>query len=69
MVKTHRENESAWYVWNTKTYKDAYIVKISEYNAFSKKKSRYRVDVGGVTIQSMIESFQTAKSVAFKAVK
>lgn len=69
MIKIIKQSESSWCVWNTKTKKCADIVKIEEYNAFIKRNSRYRVDVSGSTIKSMIENFQTAKNVAYKAVR
>ena len=45
------------------------IGKIEEYNAFGQKGSRYRVDFEGVTVKSMIDNFQTAKSIAIRQVK
>lgn len=69
MIKVNKENEKTWCVWNTKTGKTADIVKISEYNAFFPNKTRYRVDVSGITVDTLIENFQTAKGVAYKAVK
>ena len=58
-----------WEVVNKETNKYAYIYSISEYNAFTKIKKRYRVDVNGITVDSLIEHFQSAKSIAIKHVQ
>jgi len=67
MIKLAKENENTWCVWDTRTGKCAEIVKIYDY-ILGKEKIRYRVDVAGITVNSLIEKFQIARSVAYKAV-
>lgn len=58
-----------WQVVNKENNKYANIYSISEYNAFTKIKKRYRVDVNGLTVASLIEHFQSAKSIAMKHIQ
>jgi len=67
-IKTHKEHDGKWIVWNTESGATADIVAISEYSLLPTKQ-KYRVDVRGKTIASGIEHFQTAKSKATKAVR
>ena len=67
-IKTIKESDFEWTVWNRTNGETASIIKISEYSLLPTK-TKYRVDFNGRTIASMIENFQTAKSVAYKAVK
>lgn len=69
MIEVIKESEGKWLVWNTKNHKCADIVKINEHNALFKVKTKYRVDVNGVTVDSMIGNFQTAKGIAIKNIK
>ena len=69
MIKTINNNDGTWMVWNQKTNMVADIVTIREYGYLATNKKRYRVDVNGQTVASMIDHFATAKSVATKKVK
>lgn len=69
MIKLVKECDGNWLVCNTKNNKCADIVKIYEHNAFKGSRARYRVDFNGITINSMIDNFQTARGIASKAVK
>lgn len=69
MIELKKQTENSWLVWNTSNNKVADIVKIDEYNAFIKRKPRYRVDVNGFTVESMVENFQTARGIATRYIK
>jgi hypothetical protein len=64
MIKTQLEYAGTWMVWDTKTLKSGFIVRIQEYGFLASKKPRYRVDINGKTVVSLIESFSAAKKVA-----
>lgn len=67
-IKTQKEHDGMWTIFNTENGKTASIIKINEYSLISTK-TKYRIDVNGKTVNSMIENFQTAKSIARKTVK
>lgn len=68
MINQYKRGDS-WCIWNTTNGKTADIVKIYEHHALIKRRPRYRVDVGGYTVGSMIEHFQTAKKLAAEKIK
>lgn len=68
-VKFQKVNSDLWFAHNSKTGDTAYVCRIEEYYAFGETKPKYRVDQNGQTVASMIEHFQTAKSIAMKKVK
>lgn len=68
-VKFYKSDDTRWVAYNTKTNKTAEVHKFNDSYGFIKNPSRYRVDVNGRTVKSMIDHFQTAKSAAIKAVK
>lgn len=68
-IKTVKEHEGAWTVWNTVTHASANIIAIQEYGYLASGNKKYRVDVRGTTVASMIGNFQTAKSIATKHIK
>lgn len=68
-VKFQKQDSETWFAHNSKTGDTVYVHKINEYYAFGETKPKYRVDVNGRTVESMIEHFQTAKSIAMKKVK
>lgn len=64
-VKTINNQDGTWTVFNPNNRTTATIIKIREFGSLSTNvPTRYRVDVKGKTIASMIENFQTAKSIA-----
>lgn len=63
--KTINNQDGTWTVFDPNNRTTATIIKIQEFGFLSSNVStRYRIDVKGKTIASMIENFQTAKSVA-----
>lgn len=68
MVKTIKEYDGKWMVWNKETGKVADIVRINEGGYLASSKKRYRVDVSGKTVASMVDSYQKALGIAKKAV-
>lgn len=68
-VHVTKECEGRWTVWTQKNglAKCADIVAFDDY-FMGNVKRRFRVDVAGKTIDTLIEHFQTAKAVARKAV-
>lgn len=68
MTKIFKEDEDEWTVWNKETDKVVSIVKGSE-SFMGDISCFYRVDMDGVTQETKIDNFQTAKSVAYKLVK
>ena len=68
-IRFIKEDDTEWFAYNTETGDTATIYKIHEYNALFDVKPRYRVDVMGKTVATMIDNFQTAKSIAYKKVK
>lgn len=69
MIKTIKDYEGRWTVFNTVTGETATIISIKEYGFLSSKATRYRVDVKGKTIKSMINHFATARAEAKNLVK
>ena len=69
VVKTVKQCEGEWTVYETSTMACAEIIAIQEFGFLAPAKKRYRVDYNGTTQASMIENFQTAKSIATKIVK
>lgn len=68
-VHVSKQYEGCWMVW-TETNglaKCAEIVAFDDY-FMGKVKRRFRVDVSGKTVDSLIDNFQTAKKVARKYV-
>lgn len=68
MVKVIKEQEGKWLVWNKKTGKMAEIVAIQDFGYLAKSHKQYRVDVEGKTVETMLDHFQTARSIAVKHV-
>ena len=68
-IKVIKECDNEWIVFNSKTGKSATIVKFNDSYGFIQKKSQYRVDVNGRTVGTLIDNFQTAKSIANKHTK
>lgn len=65
-----KECEGEWYVWNPNNSKSAKIIKFQDqFPLLGKVSNRYRVDVGGITVKSMIDKFQTARKIAYEKVK
>lgn len=60
--------DGTWQVYNSENGKSALIVAIQEYDFYTPNRKRYRVDVDYKTVESMIDHFQTAKSVAYSYV-
>lgn len=69
MIKMQKESDGRWIVWDTKTLREATIVRIDDYFMGRKMKSRYRVDYKGVTVETMIDVFHKAKTAASKRVR
>lgn len=69
MVKTNKDYDGRWTVYNTLTGKMATITSITEHGLIGTQKTRYRVDVKGRTVKSMIDHFATARAEAKKYVK
>lgn len=70
MIKVFKMDERNWTAFNKATGEAADIVKINDGGGYlATGKTMYRIDKGGRTIHSMIGHFQTAKSLATKAVK
>ncbi|WCF11472.1 hypothetical protein NDS46_31435 (plasmid) [Paenibacillus thiaminolyticus] len=65
-----KQSDTHWMVWcqDGTEVKAADIHKIEDFG-FLGRKSRYRVDVDGKTVQSMIDHFSTAKSIATKQIR
>lgn len=68
MIKTYKEEDGLWQVYNSKTGKVAYIVKGEDY-FMGEVSYFYRVDVNGETKSTLIDNFQTAKKIAYSLVK
>lgn len=68
-IKAHKESDGLWMVWDTETKDYAWIAHMREYNAISKPPVRYKVEVSGVTIETYIDNWNTAKSIASKAIR
>jgi hypothetical protein len=68
MTKTVKQYEGNWIVWNTKTDQMAEINAFDDY-FMGKVKRRYRVDKGGRTQASLIDTFAEAKKIAGKLVR
>ncbi|SDD76978.1 hypothetical protein SAMN02799630_03988 [Paenibacillus sp. UNCCL117] len=66
--RVKKTGEGRWLVWNVKTHQTADIVSFSEYGLFPKK-NRYRVDVDGRTVASLLDHFSTARAKAVQCVK
>lgn len=64
-VRVTKQSEGHWMVWTMDdgVCKCADIHAIEEHG-FLKGPKRYRVDVAGTTVASMIDHFQTAKKIA-----
>lgn len=69
MVKTIKDYDGRWTVFNTVTGETATIISIKEHGFLASKGTRYRVDMKGKTIKSMIDHFATARAEAKKLVK
>lgn len=67
-IRVIKEYDGRWTVWNPDNHKTTDIIKFNEYSLLPTN-PKYRVDVNEQTIDSCIEHFQTAKSIAIKAVK
>lgn len=67
-VKVTKDYDGKWTAYNRSNGKCAEIIRISEYSLLPTS-TKYRVDVNGRTVDSMIEHFQTAKSVAIKQIQ
>lgn len=65
-----KQSENHWLVWGTLRGEihSADVVSFVE-QGFLGGKTRFRVDVAGKTVASLIDHFQTAKSIAMKHVK
>jgi hypothetical protein len=68
-IKLIKESQDVWSVWNNRNGKLATIISIQEFGYLATNKKKYRVDVNGKTIRSMIDHFQKAKAIATKHVK
>lgn len=68
-VKFQKYSDGVWVACNTANGNEATVYKINEYNALFDTPTRYRVDVNGVTVASMVDHFQTAKSIAIKKLR
>lgn len=69
MVKTIKDYNGRWTVFNTVTRETATIIIIREHGFLASKGTRYRVDVKGKTVKSIIDHFATARAEAKKLVK
>lgn len=69
MIKTQKEYDGRWMVWNTNTMETAWIVRIDDWFMGRKQPSQYRVDKEGQTRATLLESFANAKSAAGKLLK
>lgn len=69
MIITNKDYDGRWTVFNTRTGETATIISIKEHGFLATNKIRYRVDVKGETVKSMIDHFQTAKAAAKKFVE
>lgn len=66
-VRVVKDNDNEWTVFNSQ--RSATIVKFNDSYGFIEKKPQYRVDAGMRTIATLIDSYQTARSIATKYVK
>lgn len=69
MVKTVKEHEGRWTVYNTYSGETATIISIKEFGILAKSKPMYRIDVNNKTVKSMISHFATAQAAAKKLVE
>jgi hypothetical protein len=69
MIKTQKQHEGNWITWNTVTHKTAEIIRIEDTFFGMKKPNRYRVDVSGKTVASMIDTYTEAKKISRNQVK
>lgn len=63
-IKIVKEYDGKWMVWNKSNGKVADIVRIQEFGILGSSKPRYRVDVSGKTVESLIPNFKSAEKVA-----
>ena len=68
MIKTVKEYEGTWTVWNMSTMEAAEIIRFTDY-FMGRARNMYRVDKGGRTEASMLDTFAQAKSAAAKLLK
>lgn len=71
MIKTLKEEDGSWTVYDDETMIAASIIKIKEYSIIpeDEKQKKYRVDFKSKTIKSFITDFDMAVSIAAKAIK
>lgn len=67
-VEVYKDYEGTWTVFNRENGESASIVTIGEYSLLPTK-TKYRVDFQGKTVDSMLTSWQKAKSIAIKCVR
>lgn len=68
-VKIIKEDAERWLVWNQTNNQMVTIVAIQDVGFLAKQHKQYRIDMNGQTAVSMIDHFQTARSIAIKIVK
>lgn len=68
MVKTVKEYDGRWTVYNTYSGETATIIRFKEQGFLADNKPMYRIDVNNRTVKSMITHFATAKAEAKKFV-
>jgi hypothetical protein len=64
MVKTYKECAGQWIVWNTKNPENVVTIVAFDDWMMGRVKTRYRVDVSGRTVDSLIDTKAEALSSA-----
>jgi hypothetical protein len=71
MIKTLKEDDGTWTVYDDDTMISATISIISEYSIIpeDEKETKYRVDISGKTVKTYIKNFSDAVSAAAEAIR
>lgn len=68
MIRVIEQSKNQWMVWNSKNQEAAIIHKFDDY-MMGRRKVRYRVDVNGKTVATLLDTRSEALKIARSKVK